>query len=73
MAIYLVTQADAPEGTLPRMVEARVAQQAIGHVARSQFSATPLSTKEAVAWSKKGVDIEEAGAAEEPPASDGAE
>jgi hypothetical protein len=61
MAVYLVTQADAPKGALPNMVEARTAQQAIGHVARSKFAGKPLSTKEAVAWSKQGVEIETAG------------
>lgn len=62
MATYLITQVDAPEGTLPNMVEARTAQQAINHVARGKFGAQVLSTREAVTWAKQGVDIETAGA-----------
>jgi len=62
MATYLVTQPDAPKGTLPNMVEARTAQQAINHVAKGKFGAQVLSTREAVSWAKQGVDIEIAGA-----------
>jgi len=61
MATDLITQTDAPEGTLPNMVEARTAQQAINHVARGKFGAQVLSTREAVTWAKQGVDIEIAG------------
>ena len=57
MATYLVTQPNAPKGTKPVMVEARTKQQAIGHVARDQFDATALSTKEALSWAKQGVDF----------------
>jgi len=63
MAIYLVGRADAAKGEKPRMVEARTAASAIAHVARNSFSAVPLSTKEAIAYTKQGVDLEEAGEA----------
>lgn len=57
---YLVTREGADEGELPRMVEARTANSAIAFVARNSFAAAPVSTKQAVEWSKKGVEIEEA-------------
>ena len=53
----MVTQPEAPEGTLPVMVEARTKQQAIGYVARDKFEATALTTKEAISWTKQGVDL----------------
>lgn len=59
MATYLVTQEGAAEGTLPRMVEARTKPAAIAFVARSEFAAEPISTKEAVMWAQKGVVIED--------------
>lgn len=59
MATYLVTRNDAAEGELPRMVEARTQASAIAHVARTQFTAEPISTKAAVNWSKKGVEHED--------------
>lgn len=62
MAVYIVTQEGAADGTKPRMVEARTKTAAIAHVARTSFAAEPISTKEAVNWSKQGVEIEEAGA-----------
>jgi len=65
MATYLVTQPDAPKGTLPNMVEARTAQQAINHVARGKFGAKPLTTREALTWAKEGVELEIAGEKEE--------
>jgi hypothetical protein len=61
MAVYLVTQTDAPEGTLPNMVDAYNAKQAINHVSRGKFGAQALSTREAASWSKRGVEIEVAG------------
>ena len=39
------------------MVEARTKQQAIGYVARDKFEATALTTKEAISWTKQGVDL----------------
>lgn len=57
MATYLVTDKDAPEGTLPKMVECRAKSQAISAVAGERFTATPLSTKEAVTWAKQGVEL----------------
>ena len=57
MATYLVTDKDAPEGTLPTMVECRAKSQAISAVAGKRFDATPLTTKEAVAFAKQGVDL----------------
>lgn len=65
MAIYLVTQAGAPEGTKPRMIEARTKPAAIAFAARSTFGAEPLSTKEALNWAKQGVELEEATTAAE--------
>lgn len=62
MATYLVTQEGSPQGTKPRMVEARTKASAIAHVARTSFDAVPLSMKEAINWTKEGVDLEEAGA-----------
>ena len=56
MATYLVTQANAPDGTMPVMVEARTGQQAISAVTRDKFGAKALSTKEALAWAKQGVE-----------------
>lgn len=61
MAIYLVTQ----DGGTPRMVEARTRVSAISHVARDTFNASALSMKEAIEWTKKGLDLEEAKATEE--------
>lgn len=59
MAVYLVTREGANPDELPRMVEARLKSQAINHVAGQMFAATPVSTREAVAWSQKGVEIED--------------
>lgn len=59
MATYIVTREGAPEDEKPRMVEARTQASAIAHVARTQFTALPISTKEAVSWAKKGVDLED--------------
>lgn len=56
MATYLVTDSEAPEGTLPKMVECRAKSQAISAVAGERFTATPLSTKEAIAWASKGTE-----------------
>jgi len=61
MATYLIVQADAPEGTLPSMVEARTKQQAINHVSANKFGAQVLSTREALSWAKQGVELEIAG------------
>lgn len=61
MATYLVGRKDAAKGEKPRMVEARTQASAIAHVARTSYSATPLTTKEAVAWTKEGVEFETAG------------
>lgn len=72
MATYLVTNKNAPEGTLPRMVEARTAASAVSHVARDEYGATPISTAQAVSWSKKGVDLEDPKASENT-AKDGGE
>lgn len=61
MAVYLVGRKDAPKGEKPRMVEARTQASAIAHVARTSYSALALTTKEAVGWSKEGIDLETAG------------
>lgn len=66
MAVYLVTQANAPEGTKPRLIEARTAPAAIAFAARSTFGAQTLTTKEALKWSREhDLDLEEATTAEE--------
>lgn len=59
MAVYLVTRDGAAEGEKPRMVEARTAASAIAFVARDTFGAEPLSLKQAVAFTKEGIEIEE--------------
>lgn len=64
MAVYLVGRKDAPEDEKPRIVEARTQASAIAHVARSSYSAVPLSTKEAMGWAAKGIVCETPG--EEP-------
>ena len=61
MAVYLVGREGATKNEKPRMVEARTAASAIAHVARNSFSAVPLGIKEALAYSKQGVDLETAG------------
>lgn len=61
MAVYLVTREGAEEGEKPRMVDARYKASAINHVAGSMFSATPLSTREALTWAKQGIELEELG------------
>jgi hypothetical protein len=60
MAIYLVTRDNAPAGEKPRMIEARTRIAAIAFAARSSFGAEPLSTKQALSWSKQGIELEEA-------------
>lgn len=64
MSVYIVNRADAPEEN-SRMVEARTASAAIAHVARTSYGAIPISTKEAVSWAKKGVELEDAKAGKE--------
>lgn len=59
MAVYLVTREGADKDELPRMVESRTAAGAINHVAKKVYGAQALSTREAVAWSQKGVEIED--------------
>lgn len=61
MAVYLVGREGAGEEEKPRIVEARTQASAIAHVARTSYSAVPLTTKEAMAWAKKGIDCETAG------------
>lgn len=61
MAIYLVGREGADETEKPRMVEARTASSAIAHAARTSFSAVPLSPKELIAYTKKGIELETAG------------
>ena len=73
MAVYLVTNKKAPEGTLPRMVEVRTAASAISHVARDEYGTTPISTAQAVSWSKKGVELEDPKATERPASEKGGE
>jgi hypothetical protein len=65
MAIYLVTQDGSPEGTKPRLIEARTSVAAIAYAARSTFAAVPLSTKEAFRWAKEGCELETATTADE--------
>lgn len=65
MAVYLVTREGAGEGEMPRMIEARTKPAAIAFAARSSFGAEPLSTKEAVGWAQKGIEIEDASASAE--------
>lgn len=62
MAVYLVTRDGAGPDEKPRMIEARTKPAAIAFAARSTFGAEPLTTKEAVNWSKQGVEIEDASA-----------
>lgn len=59
MATYLVTREGAVEGEKPRMVEARTQASAVAHVARTEYKAEPISTKQAVDWAKRGVDLED--------------
>ena len=66
MATYIVTREGAAEDELPRMVEARNQAAAIAHVARSSYTAMPISTKQAVDFSKRGVDLEDPKAEAEP-------
>lgn len=61
MAIYAVTRANAPKDEKPRMVEARMGSQAISHVVGTMFSAKAVTTKDAIALSKEGVELETAG------------
>jgi hypothetical protein len=65
MAWYLVNHKDAPEGTKPRVIEARTSVAAIAYAARSSFDAVPLSTKEAFRWAKEGCELEVATTADE--------
>lgn len=65
MAIYLVNRADAKEGDLPRLIEARTSVAAVAYAARTDYEAVALSTKEAFKWGAKGVELEEATTAEE--------
>lgn len=60
MATYLVTREGAPEGEKPRLVDARTKTAAIAHVARTSYNAEPVGLKTALAWSKQGVELEEA-------------
>ena len=62
MAVYLVSQKDAPEGVKPRMIEARTAPSAIAFAARSTFGAQTLTTKEALSWASEGIELEDANA-----------
>lgn len=65
MALYLVNHKDAPEGSKPRVIEARTSVAAIAYAARSSYDAVPLSTKEAFRWAKEGCDLETATTADE--------
>jgi hypothetical protein len=61
MAVYLVGREGADKSEKPRIVEARTQASAIAHVARTSYSAIPLTTKEAMSWAKQGIDCETAG------------
>lgn len=65
MALYLVNHKDAPEGSKPRVIEARTSVAAIAYAARSSYDAVPLSTKEAFRWAKEGCELETATTADE--------
>lgn len=60
MAVYLVTG----PGDTQRLVDARLQSQAINHVAKDILKVKVVTTKEAMALAKDGVELEEAGAAD---------
>lgn len=64
MGVYLVGREGAPKDELPRIVEARTAASAIAHASKRILGATLISTKEAMAWAGRGVNLEVAGEAE---------
>ena len=64
MAVFLVTRENAAEGEKPRMIEARTGVSAVAYAARSTFKASSLTTKEALQWAKKGIELEEPNAEE---------
>lgn len=65
MAIYVVTEAEAPEGAKPRMVKSRTKQQAISHVVGDRFKAEPLDTERAISLAAEGVVLEDIAATED--------
>ena len=70
MGVYLVGRKGAKEGELPLIIEARTEASAIAHAGRTMFAAAIITTKEAMAWAAKGVELQSAGepekAAEKP-------
>lgn len=61
MAVYLVGREGAGPDEKPRIVEARTAASAIVHVAKKQFAAQVITTKEAMQYAAQGVELETAG------------
>lgn len=61
MGVYLVGRKGAKEDELPMIVEARTEASAIAHAGRSVFGASIITTKEAMAWAAKGVELQTAG------------
>lgn len=64
MGVYLVGRKGADSGELPQIIEARTEASAIAHAGRTAFAATIITTKEAMAWAAKGVELQVVGRAE---------
>ena len=61
MTVYLVGREGAGPDEQPKIVEARTATSAIIHVAKKTLGAQVITTKEAMSYAAKGVELETAG------------
>lgn len=61
MGVYLVGRKGAGPEELPLIIEARTEASAIAHAGRAVFAAMIITTKEAMAWAAKGVELTTAG------------
>ena len=64
MGVYLVGRKGAGPDEMPQIIEARTEASAIAHAGRATFAATIITTKEAMAWAAKGVELQVVGQAE---------
>lgn len=61
MGTYLVKRVGAPDDEKPRVVEAGQKATALNFVAKSSFTADLITTREAMALGRDGVELETAG------------